>query len=543
MKKPAIAMLATTVIMSTSLTPVEAATYHTVKSGDTLYSISKQYNVSVNNIMSWNKLSSSMISAGQKLQVSAGNATVYTVKSGDTLFKIASSYGVTAQNILDWNSLKSSTIFVGQKLTIYPGNSAGNSSNSNSSNSNASKPSTSTSTTTTTTSTYVVKSGDTLFSISRSQNVSMADIKSWNNLKTDNISVGQKLVIKKTTSSNSVPNNSTSNSGSSTVVSTNYAKITASSLNLREMPNGKIMMEIPNGAKVQVLGTSGTWTQVVYQSKTGWVASQYLETIKEEVEKFAKVTASSLNLRKDPNGVIITQIPNNVTVKIIGTSGTWTQVVYGSYTGWVASEYLQIQNQSGSGSNRDGKVVLLDPGHGGSDAGAVNGSVYEKVLAMTFANKTKTYLENLGYQVHLTREGDKSCLSVYTSASADLKCRVEMIDTKKADILVSIHMNSVGIAGVIGTETYYGSNSGQPSESKALATAIHKQYQPAMGSSDRGVKDGNLYVLRNSSVPAALLEIGFMSDMRDLDKLTNSTYQNNISSAVAKGIDNYFKAK
>ena len=536
MKKPAIAILTTTVIMSTALTPVDAATYHTVKSGETLYSISKQYNISVNDIMNWNKLSSSSITTGQKLQVSsASKATVYTVKSGDTLYKIASSYGVSAQNIVDWNNLKSSTILVGQKLTIYSANSTGNSSSSGSS--TTSKPTTST--TTTATSTYVVKAGDTLFGISKSQNVSVADIKSWNNLKTDTISVGQKLTIKKTTisSSSNSSSNTTTNGGSATVV-TNYAKVTASSLNLRDMPNGKIMMEIPNGAKVQVLGTSGTWTQVVYQSKTGWVASQYLEAVKEE-EKYAKVTASSLNLRKNPNGDIITQIPNNATVKIVSTSGTWTQVVYGSYTGWVASEYLQIK----SGSNVNGKVVLLDPGHGGADVGAVNGSVYEKSLAMAFADKTKTHLENLGYQVHLTREGDKSCLSVYSSASADLKCRVDMVSTTKADILVSIHMNSVGIAGVIGTETYYGSNSGQPSESKALATAIHKEYQPVMGSSDRGVKDGNLYVLRNSNVPATLLEIGFMSDMRDLDKLTNSTYQNNISSAIAKGIDNYFKSK
>ena len=192
------------------------ASTHTVKSGDTLYGISMQYGVSVAQIKSWNNLSSDTIYVGQKLKVKNGgggttnppkpvtptkptdnnnntnNASTYTVKSGDTLYGIALKHNVSVAQIKSWNNLSSDTIYVGQKLKVK---------NGGGSTTNPPKPVTPTKptdngNTNNSASTYTVRSGDTLYGIALKHNVSVAQIKSWNNLTSDTIYVGQKLKVK-----------------------------------------------------------------------------------------------------------------------------------------------------------------------------------------------------------------------------------------------------------------------------------------------------------------------------------------------------------
>ncbi|MGX9133335.1 LysM peptidoglycan-binding domain-containing protein [Rummeliibacillus sp. JY-2-4R] len=146
-------------------------------------------------------LSSIMLfsSIGEQSTASAATNT-YTVKSGDTLSKIGAKYHTSYKNIMSWNNLKSSTIKVGQKLKIK-------------SSKTASK------TTTTTTSTYTVKSGDTLSGIAKKYGVSYKTLMSWNNLKSTNIRVGQKLKVKGSTKkvSNSVSTSSSTTKQSNAV--------------------------------------------------------------------------------------------------------------------------------------------------------------------------------------------------------------------------------------------------------------------------------------------------------------------------------------
>ncbi|EFI85178.1 muramidase family protein [Listeria grayi] len=200
-------------------------TTYTVVSGDNLSKIAAKYKVTVANLKSWNNLKSDTIYVGQKLKVSKATSTpapkpsapkptapststakTYTVVSGDNLSKIAKKYKVTVANLKSWNSLKSDTIYVGQKLKVSKVASAPASKPA------ASKPAAPAASTA---KTYTVVSGDNLSKIAKKYKVTVANLKSWNSLKSDTIYVGQKLKVSKATSSTASKASTASSSSSS----------------------------------------------------------------------------------------------------------------------------------------------------------------------------------------------------------------------------------------------------------------------------------------------------------------------------------------
>ena len=149
-----------------------------VKSGDTLYSIANKYGMSVQELKDLNKLTSNTLSIGQQLVVSEGNAgtlDTYTVKAGDTLYSIAKKYGLTVSELKQLNNLTSDILSIGQVLNI--------------SNSNTSLPS----------NTYIVKSGDSLYSIAKKYGITVDALKSANGKTSNLLSIGEILVIPTTT--------------------------------------------------------------------------------------------------------------------------------------------------------------------------------------------------------------------------------------------------------------------------------------------------------------------------------------------------------
>ncbi len=177
---------------------------YTIVSGDTLSKIALKYHVTVSNLKAWNNLKSDTIYVGQKLNISKTTTTpskttstttptipssnTYKVVSGDILSKIAQKYKVSVANLKAWNNLKSDTIYVGQKLNIRKTTTT-----------TTKTTSTIKTPTATTSKTYKVVSGDTLSKIAQKYKISVANLKAWNNLKSDIIYVGQKLNIRKTT--------------------------------------------------------------------------------------------------------------------------------------------------------------------------------------------------------------------------------------------------------------------------------------------------------------------------------------------------------
>ncbi|KOS68641.1 hypothetical protein AEA09_08845 [Lysinibacillus contaminans] len=204
-----------TTVLLTSVGQASAASY-TVKSGDSLSKIAKEYNISYETIMKTNNLTSTLIFPGQQLIIgknqtsntpAPSSTTSYTVKSGDTLSKIGSQYGVSYQTLMEWNKLSSTLIHIGQKLVVKGSTTSTTNPPSNTSSSSN-------------TSTYIVKSGDTLSKIGSKYGISYQTIMKLNNLTSTKISVGQKLIVSgSTTSKPTVKPDSPNSSVGNTIVS------------------------------------------------------------------------------------------------------------------------------------------------------------------------------------------------------------------------------------------------------------------------------------------------------------------------------------
>ncbi|MDB6354125.1 N-acetylmuramoyl-L-alanine amidase [Trichococcus sp. K1Tr] len=213
--------------------------------------------------------------------------------------------------------------------------------------------------------------------------------------------------------------------------------------------------------------------------------------------------------------------------------------------GSIASPYIEAK-----------QLIYLDPGHGGWDSGASFNGVYEKTINLKVANKVKALLEAKGYNVAMTRTTDVS-VSGTTDLSTELLARAAMANAAKADIFVSIHHNSAGYTSTVsGIETfYYGYYAGWEPEinqamhldparlanSVTLADEIQSSLISATGAKDRGIYDETFAVLRETAMPAVLLELGFMSNATELAKLATDSYQNILAQAVANGIFNYYQ--
>ena len=179
-------------------------------------------------------------------------------------------------------------------------------------------------------------------------------------------------------------------------------------------------------------------------------------------------------------------------------------------------------------------LVVVDAGHGGFDLGACHASCEEKDLALTTALLLKRYLNEKGYRVILTRNRD---------LFIPLKERAEIANEAKSKLFVSMHYNAAKSPKAEGIEVYY-FNKGDHlriESSKKLATDVLSKLLHRTGAPSRGVKHGNFLVIRETKMPAILIEGGFITSPKERAILKSRDYQEEIAQAVAEGIDHYFK--
>ena len=181
---------------------------------------------------------------------------------------------------------------------------------------------------------------------------------------------------------------------------------------------------------------------------------------------------------------------------------------------------------------REQVLVMLDPGHGGRDPGAVGiGGLQEKGVVLAVSHHVAAALRSQGIAVQMTRQGDQT---------VDLQPRADMAIAARAAIFVSIHANAVNMQRpeVNGLETYYHSEAG-----RVLATALQNQVLSTMAMNDRGVRQARFLVLRQTTMPAALIEIGFVTGAIDAPKLRDPNWQAQMGQAIAQGILNYLNRR
>lgn len=175
------------------------------------------------------------------------------------------------------------------------------------------------------------------------------------------------------------------------------------------------------------------------------------------------------------------------------------------------------------------KKVVIDAGHGGKDGGATANGLREATLNLDISKRISPILKGAGYTPILTRTKD-----VYVS----LRQRVTIANNANANAFVSIH-NNAGPASANGTETLYYPSS---VNGKILAKYIQEEVVEETGSNNRGLKPrDNLYVLKNTNMPAALVEGGFLTNKTDAANLAKPAFRQNIAEGVANGIIRYFK--
>lgn len=173
--------------------------------------------------------------------------------------------------------------------------------------------------------------------------------------------------------------------------------------------------------------------------------------------------------------------------------------------------------------------IYIDPGHGGNDPGAVGiGGIKEKDINLAVAKYLQTELKRQGFDVMMSRTSD---------VTKSLKERTSEANKWGADIVVSNHSNAHPRNIIHGTETYvykYGF------KSEMLANNVQINLVSTLGTKNRGVKEGNFAMVRDTVAPAILVELGFISNEEDCAKLMTATYQKECAVAICKGICKYF---
>ncbi len=182
-------------------------------------------------------------------------------------------------------------------------------------------------------------------------------------------------------------------------------------------------------------------------------------------------------------------------------------------------------------------TIVIDAGHGGTDRGARSHLPYceEKKICLQTARLVKQYLDQLGYHVIMTRT---------TDAFIPLPQRVEIANQANCNIFVSVHFNSSKSATASGIEIFfYDSKESRSTASRKLADSILTRLLRRTSAQSRGVKKGNFYVIRETEMPAVLVEGGFLTNPEERLLLKSRDYQEKLARGVADGIDAYFKAR
>lgn len=190
-----------------------------------------------------------------------------------------------------------------------------------------------------------------------------------------------------------------------------------------------------------------------------------------------------------------------------------------------------------------GKTIVIDPGHGGPDGGAVGKEdTEEKGISLTVAKKLQGYLQQSGALVYLTREEDKDLASEDTKGlsrrkAEDIRNRLEFIHDKNADFFITVHLNALSSTQWSGAQTFY-----YPKfdESRHLAKMVQTEIIRNMENTTRSpLAINGMYLLKHAEIPGALVEIGFLSNERERELLKQEEYQQKMAASIYEGILRY----
>ncbi|MFC3040881.1 N-acetylmuramoyl-L-alanine amidase CwlD [Virgibacillus xinjiangensis] len=190
-----------------------------------------------------------------------------------------------------------------------------------------------------------------------------------------------------------------------------------------------------------------------------------------------------------------------------------------------------------------GKTVVIDPGHGGPDGGAVGSdNTLEKDISLSVAKKLQNFLQQAGAVVYLTREEDKDLASADTKGlsrrkAEDLRARLAFIKEKEPNFFITLHLNALGSSKWRGAQTFYYP---EFKESKHLAVMIQNEIIRNLENTKReALAIEEVYLMKHAEVPGALVEIGFLSNPEERELLKQDDYQQGMAASIYEGILRY----
>ncbi|WP_139377094.1 N-acetylmuramoyl-L-alanine amidase [Halobacillus hunanensis] len=312
-------------------------------------------------------------------------------------------------------------------------------------------------------------------------------------------------------------------------------RVEATNLNVRSGPGleSSVIGSLDDQALVTVYEHRYGWARINYDGQVGWVAGYYLVETDSNSSQGGQVSVSvdAAHLRTGPGtghdslGLVY----RGDTFTVIEKSNDWVQVQVSGGSGWIAGWLLTSGSSSEppSSSSLEGINVVLDAGHGGYDPGAIGYyDGHEKNMTLPTAQVVSEQLEQAGATVIMTRSSDR-----YLS----LEERVSISNDYNTHAFISLHYNSSIYSSARGISTYYYSDA-----DKGLADQIQDQLVAHTGLQNDGVRFGDFHVLRENSDTSVLVELGFISNPIEVEKLKTASYKANVAEAITQGLMDYF---
>lgn len=325
------------------------------------------------------------------------------------------------------------------------------------------------------------------------------------------------------------------------------ATIKVAGLNVRSEPtlNGKVFDQLPQGTTVSIISERNNWCEIEYDNgKTGWIAGWFLE--KSGVSSPAPSQSSdgtivivddATNIRSAPStdSKVIMRADEGEEFSIVAVEDNWYKIKLqdgseGYVAGWIVATKGNATSIKRAGAEQylSNKVIVIDPGHGGRDVGAIGAQgTFEKDLTLRTSLLLQDKLKAAGATVYMTRMSD---------TSVPLQSRPQMANYHGADIFLSIHYDSIDDTSVTGTTTYYYGHSDQD-----LADSVHSSLVQFTNLRDREVRQENYLVLRESMQPSLLLELGYISNRGEEITILSGDFQERASTAIYQGLAQYFR--
>ncbi|MDQ0208479.1 N-acetylmuramoyl-L-alanine amidase [Alkalicoccobacillus murimartini] len=240
--------------------------------------------------------------------------------------------------------------------------------------------------------------------------------------------------------------------------------------------------------------------------------------------------SGSLNVRSDTSesSAIIGSLSSGTELTFEDQGNGWASIDYNGQTGYVSIQYISTSGDTPNTTSVSGQTIVIDPGHGGSDPGAVANGLQEKDVVLDVGQRAADKLSASGANVIMTRSTDEFI---------QLEERAAIANRANASIFISIHANAAAATSASGTESYHFPTS---TNGRSLATSIQTELINELGTRDRGVKDANFSVLRNTAMPATLLELGFITNSDEAERMKSSSFRESAANAIHDGVQSYY---